>query len=404
MDRERQPAVAVDVRSGGGGGGAARSCSSAILLTQELIRQRSDSAEGERALGELIAQRLTEAGLEVELRPWGEEGRCNLIARLRGRGELPICLCGHLDTVPLGSGWSREPLDGEIDRGMIWGRGASDMKSGLAAIVIAAERAALRAPEAREALMVVLTGAEEQGCAGARELIGRLEPARLLVVAEPTGNRLRLGHRGVVWLRGRSTGRAAHGATPEHGRNAIAAMTASLAGVFDYEHNSHPVLGPSSLNVGLIAGGIAPNVVPDRCEVTVDVRTLPGETAADWSARLSAASGTEVEWSGLTDLAAVVTAPDEPLLYPAAVLSTDAAGGAVAFATDACWLADTLHAPTVIWGPGEPAMMHVADEGCPIAAIDQAVQGLGRLLGGPAPGSSTEPGPPPRLGDPLRAG
>jgi succinyl-diaminopimelate desuccinylase len=192
-------------------------------------------------------------------------------------------------------------------------------------------------------------------------------------VLEPTGLRVRLGHRGVAWLRLTTCGRAAHASTPHLGENAIAAMARRLGELDALDHADHPLLGPSTLNVGRIEGGVAPNVVADRCTATIDVRMLPGDTAASWAERLD--PGAEV----LLALPAVATAVSPDVEEVARRLDDRPAGGAVPFFTDASVLAGPLDAPVLIWGPGDPAQAHTAGERCPVAEIAAAAERLAAL-------------------------
>jgi succinyl-diaminopimelate desuccinylase len=351
----------------------------AVALAAELVAQRSDEPAGEARIARALADRLDAAGLAVELAPFGEDGqRLSVIARLEGAGERPVCLSGHVDTVPADpAAWSRDPWSAAIEDGILHGRGACDMKGGVAAIVCAAEAWAALDGARRPPLLVVLSGGEETGCLGARALADRLGPAQALIVAEPTGNVARLGHRGVLWLRAAFPGLAAHASMPHLGRSAIRAAIRAALALDEVEHRSDPVLGRSTHNVGRIDGGTAPNLVPSRCTFDLDLRTLPGEDAASWTARLAGALGSEAELTTLLELPAVRSDAGDPRLMRATrALGLDAASGTVPFFTDASALAAALDAPTLIWGPGDAALAHAADEHCPTAQIADAAERL----------------------------
>ena len=170
----------------------------AVALTQALVRTNSINPPGdEAATAALVTKQLEGSGFRVEHHSFGSK-RYNLIADLPGSAsaETPLVLTGHLDTVPLGSAsWRQDPFGGEIDGGRLYGRGASDMKAGIAAMTLAAIRAAA-GPRLRRGLRLVFTGGEETGCQGALALRanGMLGAASGIVVGEPTANRIALGH------------------------------------------------------------------------------------------------------------------------------------------------------------------------------------------------------------------
>ena len=255
--------------------------SEVLELTQELVRTETINPPGRESRAAMIlAARLEAAGFEVERHPLAD-GRDNVVARLPGSGGgRALCMTGHLDTVPLGhEEWEHDALSADVDGDRLHGRGSSDMKGGVAAIVIAAERvAALGRGEA--GLELVLCAAEETGCEGARALVdaGVLGEAGAVLVAEPTSNYPCVAHKGVVWLEASTTGRAAHGSMPHLGENAIFKLAPALAALesFDFGGPEHELLGKPTLSVGTVAGGMNINSVPDWATAGIDVRTVPG--------------------------------------------------------------------------------------------------------------------------------
>jgi succinyl-diaminopimelate desuccinylase len=353
---------------------------SAVDLALELVRLDTVNPPGnEGVVAELLAARLSAAGFEIAVHEHAP-GRPNLIARLPGTDpERPaLCMTGHVDTVPLGGApWSVEPF-GALEDGRLHGRGASDMKGGVAAIVLAAERvAALGRGEA--GLELVLTAAEETGCEGARFLAanaGLLGRVGAVLVAEPTGGVPHVGHKGVLFARATTEGVSAHGSAPHLGRNAIYPLARAVAALADLRLDAepHPVLGEPTLNVGTIAGGSGVNLVPDRAEAQIDVRTVQGLTGEAVLARLAAVAGPEVTLEAWIDLAPVITDPADPWMQSVFAV---AGGGdeprGVAYFTDAAALTPAYgNPPTVIWGPGEAAQAHQTDEYAEAAKIDAA--------------------------------
>ncbi|MDA3629735.1 M20 family metallopeptidase [Saccharopolyspora sp. WRP15-2] len=352
-----------------------------IELTQQLVRLDTRAA-GEKAAAELIAPLLTAAGFEVavdEPRP----GRANLVARF-GTGT-PLTLTGHLDTVPADPAtWTFDPHSGEIHGDRLRGRGSSDMKAGVAAIVAAAVQAARTAPD-ELAAQLVFTFGEETGCEGAA-LLPELTPSPALLVAEPTANRIVLGHKGVLWLRLTAHGRSAHGSRPELGENALAALAETAVRIHRHDDwPTSPTHGPATVNVGAFHSGVQPNLVPDRADLLLDIRTTPEFTADDARTAITelALPGTEI--AAELDLPGVATSAEDPLARAiVAALRPENADQNPEYATyftDASVLAPALGSPAVIvYGPGDPDQAHVSDETCSVTAIRETTESLTRLL------------------------
>ena len=255
----------------------------AVDLALELVRLDTVNPPGrEGKAASLLADRLSAAGFEVAFHEHAP-GRPSVVARLAGDGPA-LCMTGHLDTVPLGGApWSVEAF-GELRDGRLYGRGSSDMKGGVAAIVVAAERvAALGGGSA--GLELVLCAAEETGCEGALHLAssGALGRAGAVLVAEPTGGVPHVAHKGVLWARATAEGKSAHASSPQLGRNAIYPLAAAVAALAELDLGvpAHPVLGEPTFNVGTISGGSGINLVPDRAEAGIDIRTVPGMRSPD---------------------------------------------------------------------------------------------------------------------------
>ncbi|MFZ5586911.1 MAG: M20 family metallopeptidase [Thermodesulfobacteriota bacterium] len=311
-------------------------------------------------------------------------GRVSLVARRAGGGRrAPLCLTGHGDTVPLGgAAWSREPFAAQVEGGRLYGRGASDMKAGLAAMVWAACELARR-PLNEAGLTVVVCADEENGCQGSRHLAAHpdaLGPAGAMIVAEPSANQPWLGHKGVLWLKAAYGGKAAHASMPQAGDNAIykaARAVGALAGL-DFGGLAHPHLGGPTVNVGTIQGGTRINMVPDAAELGVDLRSVPGLDQARLRRMAEAALGPEAVVTELDNTPAVWTEPSDPWVQTVWGIvreitgRTPAPGGAPYF-TDASHLRRAFGpVPTLILGPGEPGQAHQTDEWCEVAKIEQA--------------------------------
>jgi succinyl-diaminopimelate desuccinylase len=359
-----------------------------VELTRELIAIDTINPPGHEArAAAVVGRRLQDAGLDVSEHAMSE-GRSSVVARWPGRGDAPaLCLTGHLDTVPLGGAeWTRDPFAGELDGDRLYGRGSSDMKGGVAAIVMAAERvAALGRGDA--GLEIVLCAGEETGCEGALALTrsdGALGRAGAVLVAEPTTNQPCVAHKGVVWLDAVAEGRTAHGSMPHLGHNAVLAMARALAHLDDAALDSepHPLLGEATLNVGTISGGININSVPDRATAGLDVRTVPGLDADGVVAQLAALLGEEVRVQPRLALDAIDTDPDDPWVAEvfaamAPLLDEAPTPRGLAYFTDAAALSPAYGTPpTIICGPGDADQAHRTDESCSVAALQAAEEGF----------------------------
>jgi succinyl-diaminopimelate desuccinylase len=341
----------------------------------------------------LVAEQLRALGLEVQVMPVTPT-RHNVVGRLpgRGTGREPLLLAGHLDTVPPGdTPWARGPLSGDVAEGRIWGRGAADMKGGLAAIVFAAGALARGGFEPASDLIVAGTVGEEVDCLGAQALVdaGLLEDVGAIGIPEPSGLDLYIAHKGALWVRIVTQGRAAHGARPDLGVNAILHMQETIGRIVaaDWSTPAHPLLGEPTVNVATIAGGTKTNMVPDRCALTIDFRTLPGQAHEELIARLKgildrlAAELPDYEATVevVNDEPAVATAPEDPFVRMAQEVGRTLWGRelcpqGVSYYTDASVLVGAAGAPVIILGPGEAGLAHQTDEWVAVEKLVEAAR------------------------------
>ena len=357
-----------------------------LELTRDLLSFNTINPPGqERECAQYLGKLLEDGGFTVAYYDFAE-GRTSLIARLEGRSEIPpICFSGHLDTVPLGAeGWSKDPFSGEVEGNRLYGRGASDMKSGIAAMVGSALR--LQKNFRGDAgITLIFTAGEETGSQGASYLAGLdqvLGDCGALVVGEPTANYPLVGHKGSLWLEIETTGITAHGSMPEQGENAIykAVETVNKLQEFDFKSAPHPFLGNPTLNVGTIAGGLNINSVPDRAVIGVDMRTVPGLPNDALYQEMKSYLGEDVKIKPVVDMASVTTDPENEwiqavfdIMKPFLAKRPEPRG--VAYFTDASILTPAFdRPPTVIMGPGEPAMAHKTNEFCRVSKIEEAAE------------------------------
>lgn len=364
----------------------------AVQLTRSLVQFDTVNPPGnEAACAEHLGAMLEVAGFTLNYYPMGE-GRANLVARIGGAdGQKPLCFSGHTDVVPLGAApWTRQPFGGELADGRIYGRGSSDMKSGVAAFVAAALELA---PHLRgtAGLVLVITADEERGCVGAKHLAslpGALGEAGAAIIAEPTANRVLHGHKGILRVECIARGVTAHSSMPHEGDNAVykaARAVARLAEVNLEGRGSTPGVSPVH-NVGWFRGGLNINSVPDEARFGLDFRTVPGFSDDDVMALLAEIGRGEVDfekqnsgapvWSdptgewivGVTEIMAAMTGErHEPAIAP---YFSDASPLSVAYGGP----------PTLILGPGEPQMAHQTDEYCLAARVEQGAAAFVEIM------------------------
>ncbi len=357
----------------------------AVTLTRKLLAFDTINPPGaEQACAEYLGSLLQDAGFDVRYAAFAPT-RTSVVARIgRAMDKAPLGFTGHLDTVPLGAaGWQRDAFGASLEGGRLYGRGASDMKSGVAAMVVAALTLAERLRES-PGVTLVLTADEECGCGGAAYLAHRtnlLGQVGALVVGEPTANYPLVGHKGALWLEARTSGVTAHGSMPERGDNAIykAAAAVDKLRAFDFGTPAHPLMGPPTLNVGTFHGGLNINSVPDRATIGIDIRTIPGQAHDDVRHRLQHALGDSVELAPLVDVEAIYTDPRDPWIEQVfGVVRTHSGeqphARSATYFTDAAVLnAVYRDVPICVLGPGEPQLAHQTDEYCLVDRVDQTV-------------------------------
>jgi succinyl-diaminopimelate desuccinylase len=239
--------------------------------------------------------------------------------------------------------------------------------------------------------VLVITAGEETGCSGADALAdGRttLPQIGALVVAEPTGNRPLVGHKGALWLEAVATGVTAHGSMPEKGVNAVYKAARAVTALQDFDFNvaRHDVLGSPTLNVGNIRGGLNINSVPDRATIGIDIRTIPGADHAKIRGQLTSYLGSDVVLSTMLDAPSVWTAPDDPWIGEVFRIACETAGfgreiASAPYFTDASVLTPAMGSPpTAIIGPGELALAHQTDEYCFVSRIEEATEVYSRMI------------------------
>jgi succinyl-diaminopimelate desuccinylase len=335
---------------------------------------------GEKRVAEFLATVTTRAGLEVEFQKVFP-GRSNLIARLRPTARIrqTVLLAPHLDTVNVADDKQFKPAS---RAGRIYGRGACDTKGSVTAFVSAiCDLAGGRdRPRETEIIFVGLVD-EENGQAGSRAFAKCGFKAGLAIVGEPTCCEVVTAHKGSVFVEIETRGLAAHGATPQFGRNAVLAMARVVEFLeTDYrkrlQRRRHPLLGHGTVNVGSIRGGTQPNIVPDRCGIGVDRRTLPGETepgvCREIATLLRARKlDAQVSSARLAPCLPLETNVKLPLVRQFLQSAGQSRPLGVHYFCDAAVLS-AGGIPSVVFGPGDIAQAHTADEWVSLAQLERA--------------------------------
>jgi acetylornithine deacetylase/succinyl-diaminopimelate desuccinylase family protein len=356
-----------------------------VEVTRSLVRAPGENPPGEEAATvAALAAACAERGLPVTATTV-QPGRSNLSAKVAGGNGPGLLLLGHTDVVPVGEGWTVDPFGGLVRDGLIYGRGATDMKGGLAACVVAmAALSAAGVPLSGPVELAALVDEEDTGL-GIRRFVAGPEASYLgCVVAEPTDLQTIVGARGDSYVRITVTGRAAHAGNPSDGANAIYGATAIVAELermhAELAAAPHPLVGPATWSVGRIDGGTGASIVPDHCIVDADRRTLPGESEAAMLAELSeridglrlADRGLSVELTMPMGMPGFETAVDDLLVKTSDGALADADGpglplGGWTAACDGGFVARDLDVPVVVLGPGSvTGQAHRADESVPV--------------------------------------
>ena len=366
-----------------------------ITFLRDLVRAPSVNPPGDVSEAAAVCARpLTDAGFAVRLLEHAP-GKPNVVAEWGPEGGPALCFNAHLDVVPTGDerAWSHPPFAAEVVDGRVYGRGAGDDKASVTAQVMGAIALARAGVPLRGRLVVTEVADEETTGAGALHIIAaaglRVDG---VIVGEQTLNRVAIGEKGTAGVHVVVSGRTAHGALPWEGANAVEGMARVIVALERelqprLRERTHPYFQPSSASVNMIGGGVKENVVPDRCQIFIDRRLIPGEDPAETTAEMRAIVEAAIaESPGLTGevlpatadtRAATMSDPDGDLARAMLAanaylgLSTDLTG--FSMASDGRYFAAAGY-PTIIYGPGDPRLAHVADEWVGIDEVLEATR------------------------------
>jgi acetylornithine deacetylase/succinyl-diaminopimelate desuccinylase-like protein len=348
---------------------------------------QGDARAGERRVADFLAATAARAGLDVDLHKV-LPGRANLVAKLSSAGSCKqrLLLAPHMDTVPP---MTDEQLTPKREGDRLYGRGACDTKGSIAAMLSALVNVAesKNRPKQTEICFVGLID-EENAQAGSRAFAASRFKADLAIVGEPTCNRVVTAHKGSLWLQFETRGKAAHGARPDLGVNAVHEM-ARIVDILQTEYartlrgRTHRLLGHPTISVGSIHGGLQPNIVPAKCIATADRRLLPGETHAKVFAeiqallrkhRLQASLGCAKN-PGLPMEADVQL----PLVKQFLASARQKVPVGVDYFCDASVLSHG-GIPSIVFGPGDIAQAHTSNEWISVRSLEQGTNMLIKFL------------------------
>jgi acetylornithine deacetylase/succinyl-diaminopimelate desuccinylase family protein len=356
-------------------------------LLRELIRIPSVNPDGdpgttctgEKDCANFVAEFLRSCHAEARVEDV-LPGRPNILGRFpyRGKAKPRLLLAPHTDTVSV-AGMTIDPFSADLRDGKVWGRGATDTKGSMAAMLVALRECRDILPGLSHEIWFAGLMGEEAGQQGAKALAAK-EKFDFAIVGEPTQLQIVNTHKGAVWLTLRAHGRAAHGSMPQNGENAIEKVMDTLEALrrelrVDFASQWNETLGAPTFSIGTIQGGSKINIVPDLCEARVDIRTIPGQ---DLSPLLDSLAkrfpGLEI---GRRTSAPLWTDPAHPLVGVLESCGARFAG--------APWFCDAAvlsagGTPAVALGPGSIEQAHTADEWISVAELEAGVAFFKRLL------------------------
>jgi succinyl-diaminopimelate desuccinylase len=362
-----------------------------LSLLRDLIAARSENPPGrEDAVAKILQEHMESHG--ISCRSIGPSERPNLIFSSHENELGEVVFHGHMDTVPIGNleDWSHDPFESEIVNGRLYGRGACDMKGPVTAIV---ESLIQYNEEGHSTPLTVLTTSdEESGCSGAENVAesGLLDGVKFGVCAEPTSLDVLVGEKGMFWSKIVAKGKSAHGSRPEEGINAIVrcmdALKVLLA--YEYPYQKNELLGNYTMNPGVIRGGIKINVVPDSCELQLDMRIVQGQTPENLLDLMNQVLRDE----GLAETVTVeyvhgkpaVVTPSDAEIVTVSLNEVEQVTGkrsiptAATYGTDCSVLQPKIGILNVICGPGSIEQAHQPDE---FIELDELYRSIDIYLG-----------------------
>ena len=367
-----------------------------VEFLQSLITIDSTNPPGnEAAVTELFKTRCEQNDVPYEITDLGNN-RNNFSVTLTAKDNTDdkLLLSGHTDTVKIGAQqWQFDPFAATINNGKLYGRGTTDMKSGLAALYLALESLYKEGFTPTKNIEFLATAGEEVDSIGAEHYVAstNMDNIKAIIIAEPTSEKVVVGHKGALWIEVTLTGKIAHGAMPEQGINAIEGMNKVLNLVDELKEEwleEQAPLGKSSISANLISGGIQTNVIPDSCTLNVDIRSvtpnLHEKLYSEFTERLedifSAENSPEVSTKILLNRATVLTEEDESIITSALDVANANEVSGVSYYTDGSVLNPDSNIPTLIYGPGIETLAHQPNEYVEVDAFERSIEYFKKLI------------------------
>ncbi|MBC8378421.1 MAG: M20 family metallopeptidase [Planctomycetes bacterium] len=356
-------------------------------LLKKLIATAPTHENGELQTAQVLENYFHDHGISAALDRW-DDNRANLVATIGPETpETPILVIGvHIDVVPASEEmWGCDPFEAIEKNGKIYGRGSCDMQGGICAAAAAIVEMAQSGIELNGRIIFAATAGEETDSCGVKRFIetyrDKISNPIGILIPEPTGLEILRAHRGILWLKIETEGKTAHGSMPHLGINAIEKMNAFLNRLKDYKilHKPHALLGNCSMSINRIAGGTGTNIVPDRCSVELDIRTLPGQGPDDIISNLRDICEElkkddrefKADISIIRAVDAMETNENDPFLKAVCTATGIHETKAAGFTTDGPYF-KKLNAPVLIFGPGDGTLCHKPNEYIKIAQMEKA--------------------------------
>ncbi len=374
--------------------GDAKALLRALVATDSRNPDLVPGAPGEGAIARLLSDILRSWGMRVELQD-AAPGRPNVIARVGtpgGGSGRSLMFNGHVDVVAV-EGMAHAPFDAEVKDGRLYGRGASDMKAGVAAMCAAAHRAVARGLSGE--LIVAAVVDEEFKSAGTKALVESGVRTDAAIVTEPTGLTIMPAHRGFTWVTIDCRGRAAHGSRYDLGVDAILHASHVMTALADFEReelttHTHPLLGHASMHAGTITGGAGWSTYPEACRLEIERRTLPGESAEQVLGEIQGVCDRvrhrEASLQATVQHVFSQLPSDVAVDAPICRALSDALmnkGEALRIAGMSAWtdaaLLNAAGIPAICFGPGDMTLAHANSEWVELAEVDRACEVLTEL-------------------------
>lgn len=360
---------------------------------QKMIQINSENPPGnESEIANFMKSFLKKNGIDSEIVQL-KEGRDSLVAKIPGKIESDIALCGHLDTVRVKKEyWTKPPFEGIVENNRMYGRGTADMKGGVAAMIYAVILLKRANIIPYQSIMLALTADEEWGYGGAKDLTekGYFDKTDFLIITEPSTLKVSSGEKGELWIKATFYGKSAHGSTPEEGINSIVPgceLVKQVAKKYNEIFKKDDFWGKTSMNIGQFHGGVQVNVVPNYSEIQFDFRVISDEDR-ERAIQMVKTSGESIANNYNTRFKIQVFNYKHPIFTdpknPYVQNFMKAAGAdevvITGYCTDGATIIPQKKMPFIIYGPGDIAQAHQNDEYIELESLYQATDTFLKFL------------------------